>query len=245
MIDQELHATGREISAIAQRDPNRSAIIDSDGGSITFGQLEQQVDALASVFAQAGLEPGDVVALLSRNRPEWMVTYEAALRSGVVLLPVNWHLETEDVQYVLNDSGAKALIAESHFLHQAQHAPEAITLRIVIGDAIDGFQTWNSALESGTEPSPQRPRGTQMIYTSGTTGRPKGVRHDPNLQLLLRQQERQWSRCLEWMAIAATRCCAPPRSTTPDPAVFASNGHWAPASPWFSWIDLNPATHLS
>lgn len=179
MIDQELHATGREISAIAQRDPNRSAIIDSDGGSITFGQLEQQVDALASVFAQAGLESGDVVALLSRNRPEWMVTYEAALRSGVVLLPVNWHLETEDVQYVLNDSGAKALIAESHFLQHAQHAPEAITLRIVIGDAIDGFQTWNSALESGAEPSPQRPRGTQMIYTSGTTGRPKGVRHDP------------------------------------------------------------------
>lgn len=179
MIDQELHATGREISAIAQRDPNRPAIITSGGDTMTFGELEQKVDALASTFAQAGLQTGDVVALLSRNRPEWMVTYEAALRAGVILLPVNWHLEADDVQYVLADSGAKALVAESQFLDQARMAPEAISLRIAIGDPIEGFQSWDDALNAGILPSPIRQRGTQMIYTSGTTGRPKGVRHDP------------------------------------------------------------------
>lgn len=179
MIDQELHATGREISAIAQRDPNRPAIITPGGDTMTFSELEQKVDALASTFAQAGLQTGDVVALLSRNRPEWMVTYEAALRAGVILLPVNWHLEADDVQYVLADSGARALVAESQFLDQARMAPEAISLRIAIGDPIEGFQSWDDALNGGTPPSPIRQRGTQMIYTSGTTGRPKGVRHDP------------------------------------------------------------------
>ena len=146
---------------------------------MTFGELDAQVDALAATFSQAGLEAGDVVALLSRNRPEWMVTYEAALRAGVILLPVNWHLEADDVHYVLTDSGAKALVAESHFIHQAQSAPDAISLRIAIGEPIDDFQTWEEALRSAPIPSPERPRGTQMIYTSGTTGRPKGVRHDP------------------------------------------------------------------
>ena len=179
MIDAELQALGREIAAIAQRDPQRPAITTSSGESMTYAELEQQVDALASAFATAGLEAGDVVALLSRNRPEWMVTYEAALRAGVILLPVNWHLEAEDVAYVLNDSGAKALVVESHFSHLADTAPESLLLRVSIGDPINGFRDWAEATNPTTSVSPERSRGTQMIYTSGTTGRPKGVRHDP------------------------------------------------------------------
>ena len=179
MIDEKLHSIGREIAAYAERDPDRAAIITTDGAVTTFGQLEHDVDALASVFAAAGLETGDVVALLCRNRPEWMVTYEAALRAGVTLLPVNWHLEADDVQYVLEDSGAKALIAESVFSHQAEGVPTSLVLRIAIGGPIDGFDSWDDTLSAVSTPAPERPRGTQMIYTSGTTGRPKGVRHDP------------------------------------------------------------------
>ena len=179
MIDETLHSIGREIAAYAERDPNRAAIITTDGAVTTFGQLEHDVDALASIFAAAGLETGDVVALLCRNRPEWMITYEAALRAGVTLLPVNWHLEADDVKYVLEDSGAKALVAESVFSSQAQGAADSLMVRIAIGGPISGFDTWDEALRSSTSPAPERPRGTQMIYTSGTTGRPKGVRHDP------------------------------------------------------------------
>lgn len=179
MIDEQLHSSGREIAAIAHRDPDRPAIITADGTTLSYAELERQVDALASTFAAAGLEAGDVVALLSRNRPEWMVSYEAALRAGLVLLPVNWHLESDDVQYVLTDSGAKALLAESHFAPQALLAPNSLSLRIAIGGPIEGFQEWDAAIEMAPGPSPERSRGTQMIYTSGTTGRPKGVRHDP------------------------------------------------------------------
>ena len=179
MIDEKLHSIGREIAAISRRDPNRPAIITADGSVMTFGQLDHDVDAVAASFAAAGLASGDVVALLCRNRPEWMVAYEAALRAGVTLLPVNWHLEADDVQYVLEDSGAKALVAESVFSHQAQGAPDSLVLRIAIGGPIDGFTTWDDVLSSISTPAPERPRGTQMIYTSGTTGRPKGVRHDP------------------------------------------------------------------
>ena len=179
MIDNILHATGREISAIAERDPDRPAIVTTAGDITTFWELERDVDALASVLADAGLEPGDVLALLCRNRPEWMIVYEAALRSGLVLLPVNWHLEADDVAYVLGDSGAKALVVESDFHHQALTAPISITTRIAIGDTIDGFENWDVVINAASGPSPERSRGTQMIYTSGTTGRPKGVRHDP------------------------------------------------------------------
>lgn len=179
MIDDSLHASGREIRAVAGRDPDRPAIITADGAITTFGELESEVDALASVISGAGLGPGDVVAVLSRNRPEWIIAYEAALRAGVVLLPVNWHLEVDDVTYVLEDSGARALIAESHFAHQALVAPATIDLRISVGGPIEGFRTWREIITSASGPAPSRPRGTQMIYTSGTTGRPKGVRFPP------------------------------------------------------------------
>jgi len=179
MIDDTLHSTGREISGIAAHHPERPAIVATDGSVITFGQLDAQVDALASVFAAEGLEVGDVVAILSRNRPEWMVTYQAALRAGLVLLPINWHLEAADVAYVLADSGAKAIVAEAHFAEQARTAPPAIGLRIAVGGVIEDHRQWEEIIMTSTAPSPVRPRGTQMIYTSGTTGRPKGVRFDP------------------------------------------------------------------
>ena len=88
VIDEQLHSTGREIAAYAKRDPDRPAIVTTHGDVMTFGELEHDVDAIAASFAAAGLATGDVVALLCRNRPEWMVTYEAALRAGVTLLPV-------------------------------------------------------------------------------------------------------------------------------------------------------------
>lgn len=179
MIDEHLHSTGREIAAIARRDPDRPAIITTDGGVMTFGELEQSVDAIASAFASAGLDTGDVVALLCRNRPEWMITYEAALRAGVTLLPVNWHLEADDIRYVLTDSGARALVAESTFAEQTDLTTDSLVLRISIGGSFDGAMTWDEAIDLGSAPSPERARGTQMIYTSGTTGRPKGVRHAP------------------------------------------------------------------
>ncbi|MEX1218435.1 MAG: AMP-binding protein [Acidimicrobiales bacterium] len=179
MIDETLHSTGREITAIATRDPGRTAIITNSGERLTFGRLEHDVDAIASAFVTAGLEPGDVVALLCRNRPEWMITYEAALRAGVTLLPVNWHLEVEDVQYVLFDSGAKALVAESYFESQTANLPDSLLLCVSIGGQMEGFGDWSEIIAAHSDPCPERPRGTQMIYTSGTTGRPKGVRHAP------------------------------------------------------------------
>ena len=172
-IDDELHATGREISAIARDHPDRPAVCCGDV-VLTFGELDRQCDALARRFVDAGLEPGDRVALLSRNRPEWIVTYWAGLRSGVTIVPVNWHLERDDVQYVIADSGARAVVVEDEFTRHVV-TDERVELAVSIGSPIDGFMSWADATLTTTS-APERPRGSQMIYTSGTTGRPKGVR---------------------------------------------------------------------
>lgn len=170
---------GREIAAIATRDPARTAIHWA-GGAVTFGDFERDVDALASAMAGAGLEVGDTVAVVCTNRPEWLVVLQASLRAGVRLVPVNWHLESDDVAYVLDDSGARGVFVESTLAHLLRRSRPA-HWTVSIGGVVDGTVEWRSALEAGRArgPSPVRPRGTQMIYTSGTTGRPKGVRHHP------------------------------------------------------------------
>ncbi len=171
---EELHAIGREISAIAASHPDRPAVV-SRGSILTFGELDRQSDALACRLVDAGLEVGDRVALLSRNRPEWIVAYWAGLRAGVTIVPINWHLESDDVRYVIDDSGSLAVIAEEAFARQVDGLDDRVVLRVAIGGAIAGFIPWSEATRD-TASAPMRERGSQMIYTSGTTGRPKGVR---------------------------------------------------------------------
>ena len=166
---------GREISAVARLTPNRRAIA-SEHGDLTFAELDRDAERLAGYLQNAGLAAGDVVALLCTNRPEWIVTQQAALRSGLRLVPVNWHLKGDDISYVIADSGARALITESTLVGELGDETRAVKTRIVIGDDAEGFTSFAEAASEPWPTDPLRPRGSLMVYTSGSTGRPKGVR---------------------------------------------------------------------
>ena len=171
----DLTVHGREISGVARLTPQRRAIA-SDHGDLTFAELDRRAEALAGYLQHAGLAAGDVLALLCTNRPEWIVAQQAALRSGLQMVPVNWHLKRDDIAYVIADSGAQALIVEAIFVDELADGARDIATRIVIGEGAEGFTSFNAALSQGLPTDPQRLRGTLMIYTSGSTGRPKGVR---------------------------------------------------------------------
>ncbi|MEY4131044.1 MAG: long-chain-fatty-acid--CoA ligase [Actinomycetota bacterium] len=176
MNDGNLAPFGRELSIVAEKYPNHPAVIYGDE-QLTFTDFERACEQLASSLVAAGLNEGDVVALLCTNRPEWLITYQAALRAGLVFVPINWHLEADDIDYVINDCKARAVLFEDQFARLLP-AKRNDRLFIAIGDSVQGSLHWNEALQQGRQAgeSPIRNRGTQMIYTSGTTGRPKGVK---------------------------------------------------------------------
>ncbi len=165
----------------AATDPGKPAVVMAGSGEVlTYGELEDASRRLAQVFAAAGLRRGDVVGLLTDNRPEAIEVYWAALRSGLYVTVVNHHLSVEEVGYILRDAGVRALVVSAGKAELAAAVrPElsALDVRLSFGGPVAGYDHYRAALAAAlAEPLAEQPCGSMMLYSSGTTGRPKGVR---------------------------------------------------------------------
>ena len=165
--------------AAAQADPSRIAVVDSQGRSWTAGELLAAANQLVHGFRARGLVEGDVVASLSRNTPELLALLLAIFQAGWRYVPLNTHLTANEVAYILEDSGARVLVADDAYADVAIAAADVAELadqsRLSVG-AIDGFTPLADvvAFQPSTDPD-HRVGGQFMQYTSGTTGRPKAV----------------------------------------------------------------------
>ena len=101
---------GEVLSAAASRFGNRTALL-VDDRSFSFSQLDTMASRAANGLAAAGVQPGDRVTLYGPNCWEWLVAYYAIAKTGAVVNPINVMLTPEEVRYVAEDSGARAIIA--------------------------------------------------------------------------------------------------------------------------------------
>jgi len=156
----------------------RGADLAVDDGTRTrsFAELaDRSVRVARFLREEAGVAPGENVAVLMHNRVECVELLLGSVMAGVWLTPINWHLAPEEIAYVVADSAVRVVFAD------AAHAAQA---RAALGAAGRGGRVvgvgaeLESALAAASdEPLPaDGPAGGNMIYTSGTTGRPKGVR---------------------------------------------------------------------
>ncbi|MCE9622649.1 MAG: acyl-CoA synthetase [Actinomycetia bacterium] len=155
-------------------------IMAGSGQRVTYGELERRSVQVARAWRRAGLVTGDGVALLSENTAWYHEVYWAAIRSGLYLTPINRHLTAAEVAYIVQDCGAKAIVASAQ-LGEVAAASVADNSeckhRLIVGDGAAGFESYEAALAAEPEePLAEQPRGALMCYSSGTTGRPKGIR---------------------------------------------------------------------
>ena len=170
------------VATIAEKHPDRLAVVYGHGEtSLTYGDLEQRSRRLAHVLRRLGLRPGDCVAAYVANDDVFFDLYWACHRTGLFFTPVNWHLQRDEVAYIVDNSDAKVLVAHARFAEIAAEAARGVP-RLVrslsVGGEIPGF----AALEEEVAAAPadlgldDPLEGSVMLYSSGTTGRPKGVR---------------------------------------------------------------------
>ena len=92
--------------------PDRLALVDVPAGlRYTYAELKDEVDALAYALLEAGIAKGDRVGIWSPNRAEWTVTQYATAKLGVILVNINPAYRTSELEFVLNQSGCRMLIA--------------------------------------------------------------------------------------------------------------------------------------
>lgn len=165
----------------ARTTPDKPAIIMAGSGrTLTYRELDENSARLARLLHAAGLRPGDSVALLSDNHLRFFEVYWAALRSGLYVTAVNHHLAPDEVAYIVNDCGARALVVSAAVGRLAEAVVEGtpgVEVRLAYDGPVAGHGDYDNALKAHSpEPMEPQPHGADMLYSSGTTGRPKGVR---------------------------------------------------------------------
>src|SRR5215469_1769501 len=161
--------------------------------SVSWAEAARQVRSLALGLRSLGIGHGDRVALVSENRPEWLIADLAIMSAGAITVPAYVTNTVEDHRYILANSGARAVIVSKPTLSarvlaaanqvDTMHTVIAIEPAIGQASAVD-LLSWDNMLARGAE----QPNGIEesvaaiepndvacLIYTSGTGGTPKGV----------------------------------------------------------------------
>ncbi len=167
----------------AATNPDKPAVIMAGSGeTISYAQLEAEANQVSHLLRDAGLAPGDHIAWCLENHRNFLPLVWGAHYAGLIYTPMSSRLTSEEIAYIIENSGARAFITSQHNAAQAAELLDRIKrikgveLRLMMDQPIDGYDSYEQALAPASqEPLANRPAGSDMLYSSGTTGRPKGV----------------------------------------------------------------------
>ena len=152
-----------------------------DGRTLSFAQVKEQVDRLASGLQKQGIQKGDRIGVLSKNNLEYFLLFGAAAALGAVMLPVNWRLSADEVCFILNDGAPKMLFADKEhdtLIRGVREKLTSVQTYCCLGAGREDFLDFSSLLGSkedfeGADVDSQD--GFVMIHTAAVAGRPRGA----------------------------------------------------------------------
>jgi fatty-acyl-CoA synthase len=171
--------------------PGKPAVI-FEGESLSYAAFAARIEQTARALkAEFGVGRGDRIAILSLNRPDYLVLLYACARLGAMLVPLNWRLAVAEQLFILSDAGPKVLVLEQAFAEILPGLEKTLPGTGIVGldfgpspgIAFDALLT--RARGHGPNPLADLTCPLLIVYTSGTTGRPKGA--------VLRQEALLWN----------------------------------------------------
>lgn len=153
-----------------------------EGTTLTYAQFAARIETLACALkAEYGVGRGDRIAILSLNRPDYLVLLYACARLGAMLVPLNWRLAVAEQLFILSDAAIKVLFVEQAFadviapLHDKLPEARVVGLDFAPNDSLALDALLARASGDGRNPHVDLEAPLLIVYTSGTTGRPKGA----------------------------------------------------------------------
>ncbi|MBR0799563.1 AMP-binding protein [Bradyrhizobium jicamae] len=175
---------GEMLSVHARLAPNSLGTRDLDR-SMTFGQWNDRACRLANALLGLGLAKGDRVAILAYNCVEWSEIFAATAKAGLVALPINFRLVGKEVEFIVNNAEAAAVIVQDELVGVVEEIRDALPVKadrfIHFGtrQCPAGYRDYEAFLSAGSARETNQHVALSdpwtLMYTSGTTGNPKGV----------------------------------------------------------------------
>jgi long-chain acyl-CoA synthetase len=169
---------GDSLTRSAARSPDAVALVQG-ARRLSYREFNTRVNRLANALVGAGMTTGSALALVSGNSIEFLITYYACAKLGLVCVPMNLGWRPDEVAHVLHDSGARMIVVQDTLLEKTKSAIDeepAIERVLVFGETsteFDEFLASGEDLEPEYEVADRAP--LTYLYTSGTTALPKGV----------------------------------------------------------------------
>lgn len=178
----------REIPALARGRGEETFLVHGER-RVSFAEFVSGADSVSAVLHQRfGVAPGDRVAVLSANNPEWCLVFWGTVDLGAILVGLNGWWKTDEILYGLQDSGSKVLVADrarfARVAGEVDQLPDLEAVFLVDADPADFgggplLHRFDELLSARGAPPPDGPIAEDdeavIFYTSGTTGRPKGA----------------------------------------------------------------------
>jgi acyl-CoA synthetase (AMP-forming)/AMP-acid ligase II len=179
-----LDTLGEIIRVNAKHCGNKVALV-CEGRRQTFSEYDARVNRLVNALTAGGMRRGDRLGIIAANRIEFMEACGAAEKGGFIAVPMNTRLNPAEIGYIVQNSGASAIVAEGRYKHLLS---EAGVEKTYVFDPVGGDAASYEALIATADPGEpgipvDRTDIAYMMYTGGTTGKPKGVLLDHAGQL--------------------------------------------------------------
>lgn len=181
-----------------QKYPDKNALLYKKNGiytGITYEEMGEQIEFISRGIVSVGLNPGDRIAILSYNRPEWPIADFAIFSMRGLVVPIYHTLPSSQIAYILKDAGVRAIFVEDNLQYQkvGEFKEQCENLDFifsfsVVEDSGRKIIPWTELLDMGRRHNKDNPDFYQqsisaiepkeictLVYTSGTTGYPKGV----------------------------------------------------------------------
>jgi len=169
------------LTKTARRLPDKTALIHG-ANQLTFAQLNARANRMANALGRLGIRPGDNVAILQYNLPEFYETLFACFKLGCGAVPINFRLHPKEFAFIIDHSRAKAVILSEEFnaaIMEVRDLIPGVGHLITLGEATEGLLGYGELLcdasDEMTDADVAPDDLAWLFYTSGTTGMPKGA----------------------------------------------------------------------